>query len=852
MSHICSFLQSPTYDCDDRVLVLNKSTPCSFRQFKNRVLSLAASLDHSLSLTPDSRVALRAASSVEYLQVLLACLWNGWVVVLLNDRWSPQDTTSALQLTTPSVLLTDQSISPTPGVRVLEFSDLDVLDEMRQGTKCMKKAVSDVAVICFTSGTTSSAKGVMISHSAMLFQCFYKTRICEYAKSDVYLHTAPLFHVGGLLSALAMLQIGAQHVFIGNFNAKTVMETIGSYGVTAMIAVPAMLNDLHTDRFPSIRTILIGGGSINSIQRDVLRCCFTEARVYTAYGMSECCSSLVYNGPFLAREFPPLPLAAGCPIPGTDVTIHPTTGEVWTRGPHLMKGYWMDPLSTKRSFSGDWFKTGDIGYLDSHGALWLNGRLKDMIKSGGENIHPVEIENVLIQHPAIFQVVVVGVPHDRLGEAVCVHFVLHKDYHWSTSTSPNQPNHISAEILSTFCVNKGLSKFKVPRMYCPHDTPFEVTATGKVLARHLIGQSSRLRSKSRFTMPTSRQESSYDVESAATELPVSESASNSEKQPSLNGTVLNKRLMSSFRFSAETEAGFCYCIASAGMILTNKYLLTAFDLEAPNCLLLIQFLLTLILVLFFEKLKLLKREPLEWKVVSLWWPVNLIFVGMIGSSFYALQTLQVPMLTLLKNLTNLLTICGDMYFFGSRFSIGVWSSLGLMTLSAFVGSVTDLSFNSIGYSWQIVNCAFTAGYALYLKGVLNRVSEITAKSGGLSDISKVFYNNLLGLPWLVLLILYSNELEQVWSSTALRDPAFVLAILISGVVAFSVSFFSIKFLTHTTSTTYAMVGSLNKIPTAVLGWILFRVPTTFINVASVLVGLCAGVVFVKAKQARKA
>lgn len=350
-------------------------------------------------------------------------------------------------------------------------------------------------------------------------------------------------------------------------------------------------------------------------------------------------------------------------------------------------------------------------------------------------------------------------------------------------------------------------------------------------------------------MPSSRQGPGPDIENGITKV-IIESPTPPQKLLPYPVNVSKTQFFKLSGLSVEVGAGLSYCVASAGMILMNKYLLTSFDLDAPNCLLLVQFVLTLVLVLCFEKCNLLKRDPFDWKVVRVWWPVNVIFVGMIGSSFYALQTLQVPMLTLLKNLTNLLTICGDMYFFGSRFSVGVWGSLALMTLSALVGSATDLSFDAVGYSWQVVNCAFTAGYALYLKGVLNRVGEITAKTGGLSDISKVFYNNLLGLPWLILLILYSNELHLVWTSPVVKEPVFLLAIILSGFIAFSVSFFSIKFLTHTTSTTYAMVGSLNKIPTAVLGWIIFRVRTTFINVVSVIVGLFAGVVFVKAKAAK--
>jgi len=145
-----------------------------------------------------------------------------------------------------------------------------------------------------------------------------------------------------------------------------------------------------------------------------------------------------------------------------------------------MKGYWADSNATEQAFEGDWFKTGDVGSIDDHGALWLQGRIKDMIKSGGENIHPTEIEDILIQHPALKQVVVKGTPHDRLGEAVCVHFVLKEDYQWSQDGSKSHLKSITPNTFISFCKDKGLSKFKLPRIFCLHETPLEVSLMGKV------------------------------------------------------------------------------------------------------------------------------------------------------------------------------------------------------------------------------------------------------------------------------------------------------------------------------------------------------------------------------------
>ena len=314
--------------------------------------------------------------------------------------------------------------------------------------------------------------------------------------------------------------------------------------------------------------------------------------------------------------------------------------------------------------------------------------------------------------------------------------------------------------------------------------------------------------------------------------------------PSPKGNSHEKKTVS------ELTSGIAYCVCSFSMILTNKLLASSFEFNAPNALLLCQFMMTVLLIDIAGQLNIVQREALDWRVIKIWWPVNCLFVAMIGTGFYALKTLQVPMVTLLKNLTNLLTILGDMYFFNKHYTLGVWMSLVLMALSAVVGSMTDLSFHPVGYTWQLLNCAVTAAYALYLKNVLNRVDDVTSKKG-MSDITKVYYNHLLGLPWLLMLIVTVGESQIIWSQPAIHNPWFLAALFMSGFVGFAVSYSSIRFMGATTSTTFVMTGSLNKIPTAILGWVVFRVKTTVVNVLSVLVGLCAGVVFVRAKAMEK-
>ncbi|EIE26589.1 GDP-mannose transporter, golgi apparatus [Coccomyxa subellipsoidea C-169] len=295
-------------------------------------------------------------------------------------------------------------------------------------------------------------------------------------------------------------------------------------------------------------------------------------------------------------------------------------------------------------------------------------------------------------------------------------------------------------------------------------------------------------------------------------------------------------------------AGGAYCVASASMVLLNKAALSSFDFHGPTALLFFQCLVCCILVKVCSALNFIRLEPWNIKIVQLWLPVNVIFVGMIWTSFFALKNLGVPMATVLKNLTNLFTILGDYTMYGKVYGGGVWASLALMCASAVCGSITDLAFDLEGYLWQLVNCLFTASYSLYLRGVMDRVVSLTVNKTRLDEFSMVFYNNVLSLPLIGMLMWWYGELDTVMYDPALRNPMFIMAACSSALVAFGISFASLWFLSTTTATSYSLVGSLNKIPVALIGLVAFDVPWNLENLASILVGLIAGIVFVKAKS----
>jgi GDP-mannose transporter len=250
----------------------------------------------------------------------------------------------------------------------------------------------------------------------------------------------------------------------------------------------------------------------------------------------------------------------------------------------------------------------------------------------------------------------------------------------------------------------------------------------------------------------------------------------------------------------------------------------------------------------FKIFGLIKVEPFNWKIVKVWYPVNLIFVGMLITSFWALKDLGVPMSTVLKNMTNLIVIGSEYVMYGRVYNKFIWATMGLMVLSAVCGAFTDLAFNAAGYFWQIVNSAFTAANMLYLKVVMEKVKNYTSNGERLDEFSMVFYNNLLSLPLIFLVMVFQGELKTLPDQPDLYNPAFLFVASLTGLVGFGISFSVLWFLSTTTPTTFSLVGSLNKIPVSLIGLLLFETGISLPNLASVLVGLCSGVMFVIAKQ----
>lgn len=496
---------------------------------------LAAGLSDR-GVQPGDVVAVVGFNSIEYMELLLAIPYVGAIVAPVNYRWSFEEAAQALELVRPSAFIFDGGYGswarrlmdsgsfsyvglyltmgdPVSTSHAANFVSVGHIKRSPRGTMVMEpvSAPRDVALICFTSGTTGRPKGVAISHTSLIIQSLAKIAVVGYGEDDVYLHTAPLCHIGGISSCLAILMAGGCHVLIPKFDAKSAFKAIQEQKVTCFITVPAIMADLlsyarkeNISGCGAVTKILNGGGGLSAELINKASCLFLHAAIFSAYGMTEACSSLTFMA--INKSEPQETenqlsshsggVCVGKPAPHVEIQIgredinssSSPMGKILTRGLHTMVGYWANnTVDTSESVRNGWLDTGDTGWIDRTGNLWLMGRQKGRIKSGGENVYPEEIELVLSQHPGVAKVVVLGVPDSRLGEKLVACVNIMDDWKWVDATDEHQGEgkEVSSQTLQEHCRINKLSRFKVPRLYHQWRRPFPVTTTGKIKREEL-------------------------------------------------------------------------------------------------------------------------------------------------------------------------------------------------------------------------------------------------------------------------------------------------------------------------------------------------------------------------------
>lgn len=402
---------------------------------------------------PQDRVAYCERNGLEYFDVTYGASMANAVVVALNWRLAPPEMQAVLDDAGAKVLIVgpeffdhvasfaDRLTSVTTIVAIGDHPRWIGFEEWIGAQPAVDPQVPtaphDVSMQLYTSGTTGLPKGVMITNANFLTLVANIVDDWDFDGDSVDLVCMPLFHIGGCGWAIVGMYRGGSTVVVRDFVPDRILDTIVDHGVTNALLVPAMLQALAAvpgaaeRSYASLRSVNYGASPITPAalvaSMRTLRCPHRQV-----YGMTETTGVVTRLAPEDHDVDGPrshLLASAGRPYPWVELRIVDLesgracapgeVGEVVCRSGQNMLGYWNKPEETAKTIDADgWLHTGDAGYLDAEGFLFLTDRVKDMIVSGGENVYPVEIENVLAHHPAVAEVGVIGVPHERWGETV--------------------------------------------------------------------------------------------------------------------------------------------------------------------------------------------------------------------------------------------------------------------------------------------------------------------------------------------------------------------------------------------------------------------------------------------------
>jgi malonyl-CoA/methylmalonyl-CoA synthetase len=372
-------------------------------------------------LRAGDRLVVSAGTSTDLVVAHVAALRLGLVVVPVNGAYRAREIAHVVDDCEPAACVVDADraelfASATPTGCFVTTPNVDLPDADPPPLDTSTR--DDVAMLCYTSGTTGAPKGAMLSHGNTLASCEALRIAWRWSATDRLVLALPLFHVHGLGVGLhGTLLCGASVVLLPRFDGDLVLDAAREHDATLFFGVPTMYARLATNARVSelarLRLCVSGSAPLPASLHDDL-VARAGVRVLERYGMTETIMNV--SNPYDGERRPG---TVGFPLPGVEVRLAEPTGEILLRGPNVFPGYWGREDATRDAFTAEgWFRSGDIGARDPDGYLRIVGRAKELIISGGYNVYPREVEDVLLEHPAVAEVAVVGEPSDEWGEVV--------------------------------------------------------------------------------------------------------------------------------------------------------------------------------------------------------------------------------------------------------------------------------------------------------------------------------------------------------------------------------------------------------------------------------------------------
>ena len=472
----------------DRLAVVFGDRCLTFMELGAECRKTAGAL-RSLGAMPGDRVAVLAPNSDHYLSLYVGAPAAGFVIVPLNTRHAEPELKYQLEDAGTRFLIAQGDVGDL-GKCVEQVIDMETdwpalvaaAEPIELGEGIDPETT---AGFFYTGGTTGASKGVVLTHANLISNAWNVMVAMSMNGDDTYLVVAPMFHAAGTAAVLSAIWLGATQVVLGAFDPAATLDLLESEQATLTLGVPTMIAAMNREQAErprdtsSLRMLYYGGSPIAT---DIVRSAtksFPNAEMCHLYGATELAPLATTLRNHELHLDGDLARSAGPPIVGVDVRIAAEdgaqvaareVGHITVRGPNVMKEYWNMPEQTAEVLRDGWYWTGDLGFVDENGNLFLVDRSKDMIISGGENIYSTEVEEILFMHASVREATVFGIPDDQWGEAV--HAVV-------VAETP-----ATQEELIEHC-REHIAGYKVPKSIEFRTEPLPVSGPGKVLKREL-------------------------------------------------------------------------------------------------------------------------------------------------------------------------------------------------------------------------------------------------------------------------------------------------------------------------------------------------------------------------------